>query len=245
MRLLQKKIKSTINNYCGLILMAALIPFSSTILANPVVENDVRLSDMGPDGDSLYDANDPAVAYNSNNNEYLVVWRGDDDSGALVNGEQEIFGQRIDAATGNEIGSDFQLSDMGTDGLTNYFARSPSVTYNATNNEYFVVWSGTDNNTGMVVGEYEIFGQRIDADTGAELGGDIRLTNMGPMGDSNYDAFSPALTYNIRNNEYFVVWSGSNNTGVLVAGEFEIYGQRINAATGKDVDVAVEALKIG
>jgi len=59
--------------------------------------NDFRLSDMGPDGDANYGAYYPAVACNSANNEYLVVWHGDDDTGALVNNENEIFGQRFDA----------------------------------------------------------------------------------------------------------------------------------------------------
>ena len=41
--------------------------------------NDFRISFMGQD--ALYDAFRPAVAYNSTENEYLVVWHGDDNSG--------------------------------------------------------------------------------------------------------------------------------------------------------------------
>ena len=58
------------------------------------------ISNMGPTEDSTYDADDPDVAYNSNANEYLVVWSGDDNRGLLEEDEFEIFGQRIDAATG-------------------------------------------------------------------------------------------------------------------------------------------------
>ena len=61
--------------------------------------NDFRLSDMGPDGDINYDAQYPAVAYNSTDNEYLVVWRGDDNTPPLVDEEDEIFGQLIDGST--------------------------------------------------------------------------------------------------------------------------------------------------
>ena len=39
----------------------------------------------------------PAVAYNSTNNEYLVVWAGDDNTAPLVDDEFEIFGQRLNA----------------------------------------------------------------------------------------------------------------------------------------------------
>ncbi len=68
-----------------------------------------------PDGNVSFAALNPAVAYNAMNNEYLVVWSGDDDTAPLVDEEFEIFGQRIDAATGAAIGTnDFRISDMGT-----------------------------------------------------------------------------------------------------------------------------------
>ena len=88
------------------------------VLVDPEIgANDFRLSDMGIDGDITFDGRNSAVAYNSVNNQYLVVWEGDDDVAGLVEGEFEIFGQRIDAATGAEIGAnDFRISDMGPDG---------------------------------------------------------------------------------------------------------------------------------
>ena len=46
--------------------------------------NDRRISDMGPNGDTAYSAQDPAVAYNPTSDEYLVAWEGDDDAGPLV-----------------------------------------------------------------------------------------------------------------------------------------------------------------
>lgn len=104
--------------------------------------NDFRLSDMGPDGSGAYDALDPAVAYNSTDDEYLVVWSGDDNTGDLVEDEFEIRGQRVDAATGAEIGSDLRFSNMGPDGDPDYDARDPAVAYNSTNHEYLVVWGG-------------------------------------------------------------------------------------------------------
>ena len=59
-------------------------------------ENDFRISDKGPDANWAIDAFTAAVVYNSIENEYLVVWSGDDDK----NEEFEIWGQRIDDATG-------------------------------------------------------------------------------------------------------------------------------------------------
>ena len=122
--------------------------------------------------------------------------------------------------------NDFRLSDMGPNGDTNYGARYPAVAYNSTDNEYLVVWSGDDNEHGMVDNEYEIFGQRVDAATGAELGTDRRLSSMGASsGDDDYDAYQPAATCNSTNRECLVVWVGDDNTGGLVNNEYEIFGQ--------------------
>jgi len=201
------------------------------------IGGDIRLSDMGDDGDSGFDAFNPAVAYNATNNEYLVVWNGDDNTGTLVDNEIEIFGQRVNAATGAEIGdNDFRLSDMGGDGNNGFGAFNSAVAYNATNNEYLVVWNGNDNTGTLVVGENEIFGQRVNAATGAEIGdNDFRLSDMGDDGNTSFTAFASAVAYNSTNNEYLVVWTGDDNTGTLVDGEFEVFGQRVNAATGAEV----------
>jgi hypothetical protein len=197
--------------------------------------NDFRLSDMGPDGNTGYSVYRPAVAYNSTDNEYLVVWRGDDNAGGLVDNEFEVFGQRVNAATGAEIGTDFRLSDMGPDGNANYDAYGPAVAYNSTNNQYLVVWDGDDNTGGLVDEEYEVFGQRVDAASGAEIGADFRLSDMGPDGNANYDADRPAVAYNSTNNQYLVVWEGDDDTAPLVNGEQEVFGQRVNGATGAEI----------
>lgn len=72
----------------------ALARASYPVVVDPEIgTNDFRLSDMGPDGNAGFYAFEPAIAYNSTNSEYLVVWRGNDNTGKLV-GEYEIFGQR-------------------------------------------------------------------------------------------------------------------------------------------------------
>jgi hypothetical protein len=209
-------------------------------------DNDFRLSDMGSDGDTSFDAHSPAVAYNSADNEYLVVWRGEDNIPPLVEGEYEIFGQRLDAATGAEIGdNDFRLTDMGPNGNTGFGVYAPAVAYNSTDNEYLVVWSGDDNTPPLVQGEFEIYGQRLDAATGAEIGVDLRLSNMGPDGSGLYNAWDPAVAYNSTDNQYLVVWSGDDNTPPLVQGETEIFGQRVEAATGAEIGVDLRLSDVG
>jgi len=197
--------------------------------------DDVRLSNMGSDGNPDYDANFAAIAYNSTENEYLVVWSGDDDTGALVEGENEIFGQRVDAATGQEIGDDVRLSDMGPDGSISYYAFYPEIAYNSTDNQYLVVWAGCDDTGELVANEFEVFGQRVDGASGAEMGNDRRFSDMGPDGDTNYVVYYPVIAYNSTDNEYLVVWSGEDNADDLVDGEIEIFAQRVTAATGDEV----------
>ena len=124
---------------------------------------------MGPPAAAGFDAEDPAVAYNARRNEYLVVWRGDDSPGPLVNDEFEIFAQRLTAA-GAEVGAnDRRISDMGPNGDTTYSAEDPAVVYNPTSDEYLVAWEGDDNPGPLVEGEDEVFVQRLDA-RGAPVG---------------------------------------------------------------------------
>jgi hypothetical protein len=194
--------------------------------------NDFRISDMGPDGNVNFGAFVPAVAYNGANNQYLVAWSGDDDTGTLADNENEIFGQRLNAdpAAFGEVGTnDFRISDMGPDGNPSFDAFRPSVAYNGANNQYLVAWSGDDDTGALVGGEFEIFGQRLDAATGAEVGAnDFRLSDMGPDGNPNFDATSPAVAYSGANNEYLVVWDGNDDTAPLVSDESEIFGQRFS-----------------
>ncbi len=149
--------------------------------------------------------------------------------------EFEIFGQRIDAATGAEIGAnDVRLSDLGPNGEVNFDAFDPAIAYNSLDNEYLVAWSGDDDTAPLVQNEFEIFGQRIDAATGAEIGAnDFRLSDLGPDGSTNFEAFDPALAYNGLDNQYLVVWAGN----VAVDGEVEVFGQRIDAVTGAEIGV--------
>ncbi len=196
--------------------------------------NDFRISDMGPDGDDDFAAREVAVAYNATDNEFLVVWSGEDQGVS----ESEIYGQRIDGATGAELGAnDFRISDMGPEGSIFFDAFHPAVAHNPAANEYVVVWSGDDNTAPLADEEFEIFGQRIDGATGAEVGtNDFRISDMGPdTGGGFFDANEPHVTYNALDDEYFVVWRGSDDVGPLVGGEIEIFGQRLDGATAADV----------
>jgi hypothetical protein len=166
------------------------------------------------------------VAYNPTANEYLVVWEADHDADGVVNGEQEIWGQRIRGDTGGEVGvDDFRISDMGIDGVSIYDATRPDVAYNASEDEYLVVWQADDDAGGISNGETEIFAQRLDG-SGAEVGpNDIRISDVGNDGNDLSDAGEPAVA-TTSGQELLVVWHGDETAGPLVDDEFEIYGQR-------------------
>jgi hypothetical protein len=200
---------------------AALAQAAYPVTIDPEIYYDYVLSSMGPYTDPDYDALTPAVAYNSTDNQYLVVWSGSDD----VVGEYEIWGQRVNASTGAQIGADFQISFVGPADDPDFDAESPDVAYNSHTGQYLVVWSGDH----FADGDFEIWGRRVNAATGALLGSMARLSVMGPDVDPDYDASNPAVAYNRASDEFLVVWEGDDDTTPLVNNEFEIWGQRVDA----------------
>jgi subtilisin-like proprotein convertase family protein len=176
----------------------------------PIGTDDFRISDFFAPTDDV----DPAVVWNSADNEYLVAWFNAD--------SVQIHGQRL-SATGAEVGvNDFQVSAQAT-------GEHPSAAYNATDNEYLVVWASR-----LVPASFEreVFGQRLSA-AGAELGGDVRISQMGPDGDHRFQGRSPDVAHNTLRNEYLVVWEGNETEGIEFGGaENEIYGRRLGADGG-------------
>ena len=211
---------------------------------NPIGADDFRISQAGGTGNTTHAAKVPAVAWSSDANEYLVVWVGDDDS--VAEGESEVFGQRLDA-DGVEIGADdFRITDLGVEAFNWYIVYSADVTYNPDADEFLVVCSAEDDQGGMTEGELEIFAQRLDGATGAELGNnDFRVSDLGDSGSSIFAAQWPRVAYNPNADEYLVVWRGDDNIGGLVNGEHEVFGQRLAGATGAELganDFRISAL---
>ena len=184
-----------------------------------------RLTNFGPDGDVSQRAGNPAVAYNPDLDQYLLVFS------AFDSVESEIYGLLLDG-TGNPLGDEFRLSDMGPDLDGTWSAFSPDVVYNPNSQEYYAVWGGSDDVGGRVPGEYEIYGQRV-TNNGLETGqNDIRISDMGPVGDSDFDAVSPSLAYDAVFDRYVVVWSANDDQGALTEDEFEIYLQLLHSSQG-------------
>lgn len=191
-----------------------------------------HMVDAAAINDSHYDAYSSSVAYNPAADEFLVVWSGDDGRGGRINEEFEIHGQRLDALSGAQLGTDdFRISDAGGTGNSASTAFAPVVVYNPNADEYLVVWNGDDLDAGTADGEFEIYGQRLAGATGAEIGtNDFRITTFGPAGDTNHFAGGAALAHDPDRNEYLVAFVGTETvTGTFQWG-LEIYGQRLDAA---------------
>jgi Ca2+-binding RTX toxin-like protein len=179
--------------------------------------DDFRISEAGTDGDANREAFEPAIAYDSAANQYLVSWAADD---LPTDNELEVFGQLVDA-NGAKLGSELRISEAGTDGDATREAIGPAVAYNPAADEYLVSWRADGLPTNE---ENEIFGQRLSA-TGAEVGADdFRISEAGVDGDVNRDAFDPAVASNSNANEYLVGWEAD---GLPTDDEFEIFGQRL------------------
>ncbi len=170
-----------------------------------------QVSDTGRTEEEIggFAAADPDVVYNSEDHRYLVVWSANADAGAAVPGNAEIYARSIEAT--NLILSSVirKLSNSAAGQLP---AVDPAVAYNANDNEYLVVWSGSKGDPfTMALKEEEIIGQRLSA-TAKPIGfPEIRVSEMGPILDTRYGARTPDVAYNPVSNEYLIVWAGEHD----------------------------------
>lgn len=194
-------------------------PGMSRVVGQLVNEQGTRVGPVfGISSDPADLAFQPAVAYNSRSNEYLVAFQRD----TGTPGEQEIYVQRVSAA-GAEIGPDVRISHAGPDGSPTSDADDPAVVVNEARNEYLVVWEAD-----VVPDEQEIYAQRLSADA-TEIGpDDLRVSDMGPPGDVTYHGADTRVAWNARRDEYMVVWHGDDDTPPVAEGELEIYVQRLS-----------------
>ena len=184
----------------------------------PTVEQTVRVSTTGADGDAARDTVDPSVAYNPDRGEYLVTWSAD---GLASDDEFEIFAQRL-GRHGQRLGAPVRVSFTGIDGDAARDTFSPAVAYNPRSREYLVTWRSDGLATDE---EYEVFAQRLSAQ-GDLLGGNFRVSTTGTDGDASRDAFPPSIAVDPYNGEYLIAWSADP---LATDEDFEIFSQRVSA----------------
>lgn len=214
------------------LLVATCPPTAATIVE--IGENDFRVSFMGGTGDETFGAQYPAVVYNGTDVEYLVVWSGNDDAPPLAGGKDEIWGQRIHAATGEHSGPRFRISFTGSDQNVTARAFDVDVAFNPIEHQFLVVWAANPGGAGMDPMELEIYAQRLQAGTGQLVEGPSRVSRMGPDGDPQFRVGAPQVVFNPDRNEYFAVWHGKDDIGGLDADDTEIFSQRLDGNTGME-----------
>jgi hypothetical protein len=127
------------------------------------------------------DQRQPVVAYNSIDDEYLVVWH-DRRAGNL-----DIWGQRV-GLDGSLLGGSFAICSDTSPQL------SPHVAYNLDTNQYLVVWE--DRRT-----DADIYGQRVNAN-GSLDGAEVPIAGAGTTARR-----VPRVAFNPISGEYLVVYA--------------------------------------
>lgn len=80
--------------------LALSVALPSLAAAQEIGPNDFRISFQSGTGNAAFDGQRCAIAHNTVDDEYLVVWSGDTDQGGLADNELEIYGQNVDSAGG-------------------------------------------------------------------------------------------------------------------------------------------------
>ena len=140
------------------------------------------------------DAVVPAVAYNSNNEQYLVVWYNDRP------GNDDIEAQRVSKRGALLGGSFFIAGGAGAE------RRYPDVAYNSQRNEYMVVWVEEDT---AGLSYTSIQAQRVPAGGGTQ-GGPITVLS----GSNLWTPGKPAVAYASTSDRYLVVWHEANHPSI-------------------------------
>jgi hypothetical protein len=154
------------------------------------------MGDPFPISAGLLDQIDPAIAYSSGSNRYLVIWQEavapsvTQISASDTPFEFDIYGQVVDS-NGALSGSQVVISTW------EYDQRVPRVAYNPTADEFLVVWQDHHWGWGQ---DADIYGQRVTAD------GSLAGANFGIAWDDVYRREAPDVTYDTLAGEYMVVW---------------------------------------
>lgn len=159
---------------------------------------------LSPDGSG--DRYLPAVAYNYNHGEYLVVWHN-----TWPGGGRDIYARRVSSS--GKVLSWFAVSA----GANERF--QPAVAYNGYTDEYLVVWMYEASPN-----VYEIWG-RIIPWNGPGTNADFQIISW-----ANRSFWTPRVVWNSTRNEYLVAWNAFDTTTSFPPGvPVDIAGHRVSA----------------
>ncbi len=140
----------------------------------------------------------PAVAYNSDVAEYLVVWSDERNNERYG---RDVYGRRV-SAEGAPVGDDFMVNSESGQAYDEWVARyegDPDVAYNVAAGEFLVVWADErDYETSGV----DIYGQRV-AGSGTKVGTELMVSGKN---SKTATLQTPAVACDPVSGECLVVW---------------------------------------
>ena len=149
------------------------------------------------------------LAYNSQLDEYLVVWQDTRQDSRI-----DIYAQRV-GGLGARIGDNMPVSTApGSKGFCD-------VAYRAGHNEYLVVWGDSRDASA------NIYGQRLTA-AATLLGAEI------PVATDDLSQYAPSVAYVAASDQYLVSWREAHE-----ATDFDLYARTITAAGAPQARFAV------
>lgn len=211
-----KKISIICFTFSIIIFLASSVSSASQEISLKLIGSNFGLSTGSPRVLSSW----PSVAFNSADNEFIVVW------GDTRTGNSDVFGQRV-SAMGMLLDGNIQITDaMGLES-------NPIVTYNTIDNQYLVAWKSRD---GGGADFNDVFGRLVASD-GALLSDAFHIFDGG---------WELSSSYNSNENKYFltgrVFLSSSDpgivgqiirNSGALIGSQIEIDASDFSAPNGQ------------
>lgn len=192
-----------------------------------------RISNSVPTSGADTIRNDPAVAYDTTRDRWLVIWFGEPNPGdSCCNAEQELFGQLLSATGAQEGPDDFRVSVTGAEtnddanagappspGVTN---NPPDLVYDPIADRFLSVYIGDPATGGLPADKYEAFAQRVLPDAGRD-GDAVQVSNTPATSGAN----TPRIAIEPLSGESLVLWWAVPNEPPFADNERDIFGQRL------------------
>ncbi len=151
----------------------------------------------------------PAIAYGSNNKEYLAAY-------CYISGANEIVRTQRYDADGVPIGNYFNITTL--DGV---YKEEEAVAYNSTDNQFLVAWVQPEG------GINAIHTQLVSATNSIVLGTEVAVTLEGQK--------YPDIAYSPVNNHFFMVWEEVKTSGTVN----DIYGMLVDHLNQQGTNIII------
>jgi hypothetical protein len=145
--------------------------------------------------DATLDQGAPGCVYVQATDEYFVAWQ--DSRG----GDADIYARFFEAYRADPSSAEIVICSAAGEQAV------PQVACNTADDELLIVWED------YAAGDVDIFGQLVDAATGALIGGNFAISSV-----IGFDEREPRVTYNSVRSDYLVTWDEDNGTDLDIMG---------------------------